>query len=72
MLFIILIIFVQENLVYTKCRDKSFPAYKDTEFLYGTATTTGRFGMSLQMPAPTIDSSSSSSPGEDDTIIGVR
>nr|CAD1820273.1 unnamed protein product [Ananas comosus var. bracteatus] len=61
----------RENSAYAKCRDKPFLAYKDIEFLSATTTATGRFGMSSQMPAATIDSSSSSSPGEDDTIIGI-
>nr|CAD1834973.1 unnamed protein product [Ananas comosus var. bracteatus] len=61
----------EENPAYAKCRDKSFPTYKDIEFLPGTTTAIGQFGMSSQMAAPIIDSSSSPSPGEDDTVEGV-
>nr|CAD1839494.1 unnamed protein product [Ananas comosus var. bracteatus] len=63
---------IAENPAYAKCRDKPFAAYKDIEFLSGSTTATGRFAMSSQMPVATIDSSSSSSPGEEDTIMGVR
>nr|CAD1839576.1 unnamed protein product [Ananas comosus var. bracteatus] len=63
---------IAENPAYAKCRDKPFAAYKDIEFLSASTTATGRFAMSSQMPIATIDSSSSSSPGEEDTIMGVR
>nr|CAD1820235.1 unnamed protein product [Ananas comosus var. bracteatus] len=51
-----------DNPALAKFRDKPFPAYNDIAFLSGSTTATGQFGMSSQMPTPTIDSSSSSSP----------
>ncbi|XP_020105615.1 uncharacterized protein LOC109722140 isoform X1 [Ananas comosus] len=53
----------QENPAYAKCGDKPFPAYKDIEFLTSKTMATGRSGFSSgTAAAPTIDSSSSSSP----------
>nr|CAD1833523.1 unnamed protein product [Ananas comosus var. bracteatus] len=62
---------IAENPAYVKCRDKPFPAYKDIAFLTAKTTATGRYDFSSGMPAtPSIDSSSLSSPGEDESMIG--
>nr|CAD1844366.1 unnamed protein product [Ananas comosus var. bracteatus] len=72
-IFIIILICVQENPAYAKCRDKPFPAYKDITFLTAKTTAIERHGFSTEMAlAPTIDSSSSSSPGKDERIIGEK
>nr|CAD1830010.1 unnamed protein product [Ananas comosus var. bracteatus] len=64
---------IVENPAYAKCRDKPFPAYKDIAFLTAKSTATGRYDFLTGIAAvPTIDSSSSPSPGEDEGIIGER
>nr|CAD1839846.1 unnamed protein product [Ananas comosus var. bracteatus] len=61
-----------ENPAYARCRDKPFPAYDDMEFLTQNTTATGRYAFTsaVELP-PIIESSSGSSPGEDDTIAGI-
>nr|CAD1828029.1 unnamed protein product [Ananas comosus var. bracteatus] len=61
-----------ENPAYARCRDKPFPAYNDMEFLTQNTTVTGRYAFTsaVELP-PIIESSSGSSPGEDDTIAGI-
>nr|CAD1838476.1 unnamed protein product [Ananas comosus var. bracteatus] len=61
-----------ENPAYARCRDKPFPVYDDMEFLTQNTTATGRYAFTsaVELP-PIIESSSGSSPGEDDTIAGI-
>nr|CAD1817739.1 unnamed protein product [Ananas comosus var. bracteatus] len=62
-----------ENPAYAKCRDKPFPAYDDIDFLTQNTTASGRYGFTTVVDTPpTIESSSGSSPGEDDTPAGIR
>ncbi|XP_020111097.1 uncharacterized protein LOC109726079 [Ananas comosus] len=63
---------IAENPAYARCRDKPFPAYDDMEFLTQNTTATGRYAFTsaVELP-PIIESSSGSSPGEDDTIAGI-
>nr|CAD1818246.1 unnamed protein product [Ananas comosus var. bracteatus] len=62
----------KENPAYARCRDKPFSAYDDMEFLTQNTTATGRYAFisAVELP-PIIESSSGSSPGEDDTIAGI-
>nr|CAD1831146.1 unnamed protein product [Ananas comosus var. bracteatus] len=61
-----------ENPAYARCRDKPFPAYDDMEFLTQNTTATGRYAFTsaVELP-PIIESSSGSSPGEDETIAAI-
>nr|CAD1825810.1 unnamed protein product [Ananas comosus var. bracteatus] len=63
---------IAENPAYARCRDKPFPAYDDMEFLIQNTTATGRYAFTsaVELP-PIIESSSGSSPGEDDTIASI-
>nr|CAD1832939.1 unnamed protein product [Ananas comosus var. bracteatus] len=62
-----------DAVITVRCRDKPFPAYNDIAFLCESSVATGRFGQSSETVEPsTVVSSSSSSPGDDDTITGVR
>nr|CAD1818701.1 unnamed protein product [Ananas comosus var. bracteatus] len=54
---------VAENLAYSRCRDKTFPAYQDIAFLSGKTTATGRHGFRTGMHGEDVRNTSSSSPG---------
>ncbi|XP_020107348.1 uncharacterized protein LOC109723411 [Ananas comosus] len=63
---------IAENPAYARCRDKPFPAYDDMEFLTQNTTATGRYAFTsaVELP-PIIESSSGSSPDEDDITAGI-
>nr|CAD1818335.1 unnamed protein product [Ananas comosus var. bracteatus] len=62
-----------KNPAYTRCRDKPFPAYDDINFLTQNTTASGRYTFTTALDTPpTIESSSGSSSGEDDTNDGIR